>query len=108
MDNNKVVVKVIGTFKLQLKTEFYFDFFETFVAPSSKQNLISISCLDKSIFSYSFGNKKISLYKNSNFIDFGSLVDNLLMLHVISSYNNILQTSSRGSKKKLSDNSTTL
>ncbi|RDY11434.1 hypothetical protein CR513_03907, partial [Mucuna pruriens] len=41
-DGNKVVVEVIGTFKLQLKTGFYLDLFETF-----RWNLISISSLDK-------------------------------------------------------------
>ncbi|XP_068657905.1 uncharacterized protein [Aristolochia californica] len=47
-DGNKVAVEAIGTFRLQLTTGFYLDLFETFVAPSFRRNLISISILDKS------------------------------------------------------------
>jgi len=46
-DGKKVAVKAIGTFRLQLKTGFYLDLFETFVVPSFRRNLISISSLDK-------------------------------------------------------------
>ena len=83
-DGNKVAVETIGTFRLQLKTGFYLDLFETFVAPSFRRNLISISSLDKSGFSCSY------------------------MLNVVSSYNEILQTNSCGTKQKLSENSATL
>ena len=61
-DGKKVAVKAIGTFRLQLKTGFYLDLFETFVVPSFRRNLISISSLDKFGFSCSFGNNKVSLY----------------------------------------------
>ena len=97
-DGKKVAVAAIGTFRLQLKTRFYLDLFETFVVPSFRQNLISISGLDKFGFSYSFGNKKVSLYQNLNMVGFGSLIDNLYMLDVVSSYNEILQISSHGTK----------
>ncbi|RDY05920.1 hypothetical protein CR513_10174, partial [Mucuna pruriens] len=59
-------------------------------------NLISISSLDKFGFSYSFGNNKVSLYQNSNVVGSSSLIDNLYMFDVVSSYNEILQTSSQG------------
>ena len=97
-DGKKVVVEAIGTFRLQLKTGFYFDLFETFVIPSFRRNLISISSLDKFGFSCSFGNNKVSLYQNSNMVGSGSLIDNLYMLDVVSSYNEILQISSHGTK----------
>jgi len=84
------------------------DFFETFVVPSFRRNLISISSLDKFGFSCSFGNNKISLYQNLNLIGFGSLIDNLYMLDVNCSYNEILQANSRGTKKKLKENLATL
>ena len=74
------------------------DLFETFAVPSFRRNLISISSLDKFGFSCSFGNNKVSLYQNSNMIGSGSLIDNLYMLDVVSSYNEILQISSRGTK----------
>ena len=41
-------------------------------------------------------------------VDFGSLIDNLYMLHVVSSYNEILQMSAHGTKQKLNENPTTL
>ena len=64
-DDKKVAVEAIGTFRLQLKTEFYLDLFETFVVPSFRRDLISIFSLDKFGFSCSFGNNKVSLYQNS-------------------------------------------
>lgn len=107
-DGNKVAVEAIGTFRLQLKTGFYLDLFETFVALSFRLNLISISSLDKSGFSCSFGNNKVSLYQNSNFAGSGYLIDNLYMLDVVNSFIKILQTSSCGIKRKSSENSATL
>jgi len=107
-DGNKVAVEAIGTFRLRLKTGFLLDLFETFVAPSFRRNLISISSLDKSGFYCSFGNNKVSLSQNSCIVGSGSLIDNLYMLDVAGSYNEILQTSSRGTKRKLNENSAAL
>ncbi|RDX84839.1 hypothetical protein CR513_34050, partial [Mucuna pruriens] len=67
----------------------------TFVVLSFRHNLISISTLDKFGFSCSFGNNKVSLYQNSNVIDFGYLINNLYMLDVVTSHNKILKTSSQ-------------
>ena len=75
--DKRVVVEAIRTFRLELKTGFYLDLLETFVLPSFRQNLISISSLDKFDFSCSFENNKISLYQNSNLIGSGSLIGNL-------------------------------
>ena len=91
-------IEAIGAFILQLKSGFYFDLFETFVVPSFSQNLISISSLDKFGFSCSFINNKVSLYKNSNMVWSGSLINNLYMVDIVSSYNAILQMSSHGTK----------
>ena len=107
-DGKKVTMEAIGTFRLLLKTGFYLDLFETFVVPSFRRNLISISSLDKFGFSCSFGNNKVSLYQNSNMVGSGSLIDNLYMFDVVSSYNEILQISSHGTKRKLNENSATL
>jgi len=84
------------------------DLFETFVVPSFRRNLISISSLDKFGFSCSFENNKVSLYQNSNMVGFGSLIDNPYMFDVVSSHNEILQIISRGTKRKLNENSATL
>jgi len=62
--------------------------------------LISISSLDKFGFSCSFGNNKVTLYQSSNIFGSGSLIDNLYMLDVVSSHNEILQMSSCGTKQK--------
>ncbi|RDX71743.1 hypothetical protein CR513_48862, partial [Mucuna pruriens] len=104
-DGNKVAVEAIGTFRLQLKTGFCLDLFETFVVPSFRRNLVSISCLDRFGFTCSFGNNKVSLYQNSNVVGSGSLIDNLYMFYVVSSYKEILQIGSRGTKQKLIKNS---
>jgi len=53
-------------------------------------------------------NNKVSLYQNSNLIGSDYLNDNLYMVDIVSSYNEILQTSSRGTKRKLNEDSTTL
>ena len=90
-DNKRVALEVIGTFRLQLKTEFYLNLFEAFVVPSFRRNLILISSLEKFVFSCSFENNEVSLYHNLNSIDSNSLIDNLYMLDVTCSYNEILQ-----------------
>jgi len=100
-------MEAIGTFRLQLKIGFYLDLFETFVVLSFRWNLIYISSLDKFGFSCSFGNNKVSLYQNSNLIGSDSLIDNLYMLDVNCSYNE-MQTNSHGTKRKLKENSATL
>ncbi|RDX74296.1 hypothetical protein CR513_45977, partial [Mucuna pruriens] len=51
---------------------------------------------------------KESLYQNSNVVGSDSLIDNLYMLDVVSSYNEILQIGSRGTKRKLIENSAIL
>ncbi|RDX86466.1 hypothetical protein CR513_32196, partial [Mucuna pruriens] len=107
-DDNKVAVEAIGTFILQLKTRYYLDLFETFVVSSFRRNLISISILDKFGFSCFFGNNKVSLYQNSNIVRSDSLIDNLYMLDVVSSHNEILQIGSQGTKRKLIENSVIL
>ena len=97
-DGKKVPVEAIGNFKLLLKTGVYLDLIETFVAPSFRRNLISISNLDKSGYACSFGNNKVSLFQDSKLIGTGSLIDNLYMLDTITSCNEILHTNSRGIK----------
>ncbi len=98
-DGTKVAVEAIGTFRLFLKTGFHLDLIETYVAPSIRRNLISISILDKSGYSCSFRDTKVSLSYGPNIIGYGSLIDNLYMLDVERSYNQILQISSHGTKR---------
>ena len=87
------------------------DLNETFFVPSFRRNLVSISVLDKFGYSCSFGNNKFSLFQNSNLVGTGSLsyVDNLYMLDTVASYHETLQLSTRGVKRKLTnENSSSL
>ena len=87
------------------------DLNETFVVPSFRQNLVSISVLDKLGYSCSFKNNKFSLFQNSNLVGTSSLsyIDNLYMLDTVASYHETLQLSTRGVKRKLTnENSSSL
>lgn len=107
-DGKKVPIETIRNCRLLLKFGVYLDLNETFVAPSFRQNLVSISNLDKSSYSCSFRNNKVSLFHNSNVIGISSLIDNLYIVDTVTFDNEILHTSARGTKQKLNENSTTL
>lgn len=81
---------------------------ETFVLPSIRRNLISISILDKSGYTCSFGNNKFSLSYDSNVVGYDSLNDNLDMFDIKYPYNKIMQIESHGTKRKLNENSVNL
>ena len=101
--NDKTVkVQASGKFRLLLKTGFYLDLNETFVVSSFRRNLISVSSLDKFGFSCSFRNRIFSLFHDSKLVGSGSLLlnDNLCTIDSITSYNESLQLSSRGIKRK--------
>lgn len=55
-DDNKVRVEEIRVYRLKLESSFYLDLDETVYVLSFRQNLISVSCLDKSGYTCSFGN----------------------------------------------------
>ena len=110
-DGKKVEVEAIGTFRLLLKSGCYLDLNETYVVPSFRRNLVSISILDKFGYTCSFGNNKFSIFQNSNLVGTGSLsyVDNLYMLDTVASYHETLQLSTQGVKRKLTnENSSSL
>ena len=104
-DGKRAKVEAIGTFRLLLKIGIYLDLKETYIVPSFRRNLISISVLDRSGYYCSFGNSKFGLSLNSNVIGTGSLsvYDNLYFLETIASFNETLYTSIRGTKRKLTD-----
>ena len=62
VDDNKVAVEAVRTFRLCFKTGFFLDLFETFCVPTFRRNLVSISHLDKFGYHCSFGNNKVSLF----------------------------------------------
>ena len=107
-DGNKVPVEAIEHFRLLLKTGCYLDLIDTFIAPTFKRKLISISSLDKSGYFCGFGNEKISISLDSNVVRTGILVDRLYMLESIASHNEILHVNSNGTKRKLNENSASL
>ena len=81
-NGNKVAVKAIGLFRLQLDFGCTLDLEETFVIPLFRRNLISVSCLDKFGYYCSFRNEMVNLYLNSNVIDTSSLTDKLYKLNI--------------------------
>ena len=110
-NGKKVEVEAIGIFRLLLKSGTYLDLNETFFVPSFQRNLVSIDVLDKFGYFYSFGNNKFILFQNSNLVGTGylSYVDNLYMLDTVVSYHETLQLSTRGVKRKLTnENSSSL
>ena len=52
----KAPVKAIGTYRLILDTGRIFDLLETCYVPSLSKNLFSLSKLDKTGYSFNFGN----------------------------------------------------
>jgi hypothetical protein len=91
-DGNKAEVKVIGHFRLLLKTNLYLNLFDTFVVPSFRRNLIYIFALDKLDFFCSFGDEKFGLYRHSNMIASGflSVMNNIYALNTITFNNETL------------------
>ena len=86
------------------------DLNETFIVLAFRQNLVSISALDKFGFSYSFRNNKFSLFQDSKLVGTGSLsvYDNLYLLDTIASFNESLHLSTRGIKHKLTNENSAL
>ena len=98
-NENKVAVKAIGLFRLQLNFGFTLDLKETFVVQSFRRNLISVSCLDKCGYYCSFRNGMVSFYLNSSVIGTGSLKDKLYKLNIkVSNGNETLHSSNYGIK----------
>ena len=104
-DGKAAKVEAIGIFMLLLKTDCYLELKETYVVPSFRRNLISVSVLDKSSYHCSHGNGKVSLFIYSNLVGIGSLIshDNLYLLNTIVSFNETLHSSSCGTQHKLAN-----
>ncbi|GJY96403.1 hypothetical protein Tco_0513313 [Tanacetum coccineum] len=76
----KAPIKGVGTYRLKLDTRFHLDLMNTLYVPSISRNLISISRLDVSGYTFSGGNGRFNLYKDKSFIGYGILIDNLYKL----------------------------
>ena len=82
----KVPVAATETFRLFLDTDCYLDLFQTLYVPSISLNLVSVSKLDLEGYSFSFRNKRFSLFKNSSFVRSESLCDGLYKLNLNSHF----------------------
>jgi len=102
-DGKSVEVEVIGHFRLLLCIDFYLDLKDTFVVPSFRRNLISISYLDKLGYLCSFENNVFRLSFNSDIVGTGSLLayDNLYLLDIVASYGESFNAELRGTKRKI-------
>ena len=108
-NGNKVAVKAIGLFGLQLDSRCTLDLEETFVVPLFRWNLIYVSYLDKCGYYCSFRNGMASLYLNSNVIGTGSLTDKLYKLNIkASNGNETLHSSNYGIKQKLTNENSSM
>jgi len=102
-DGKLIEVEARGHFSLLLRTGLYLDLKDTFIVPSFRRNLVSVSLLDKFSYHCSFENNQSNLSLNSNIVGIGllSIYDNLYLLDTIASYNETLHVDSRGTKRKL-------
>ena len=88
----KVIVEVVGTYRLILDIGFYLELMDTFYVPSIFRNLISLSKLDVVGCSFKFGNGCFSLYRRTCLIGFGTLNDDLYKLNLDNLYVEIVMT----------------
>ena len=108
-NGNKALVEVIGLFRLQLEFGCYLDLDKTLYVLSFRWNLVSVSCLDKSDYSYSFGNGKMTIFQYSNMISISSLVGNLYKLDIyVSHIYESLHASNCGTNRKLTDENSSM
>ena len=108
-NGNKAKVEAIGVFRLYLGTNVFLDLENTFVVPSFRRNLVSVSCLDKFGYLCSFGNETFSIFQNSVLIGTGSLIDKLYKLNTITSNDNeSLHVSNIGTKRKLTNENSSM
>ena len=90
-------------FRLLLCTGFYLDLKDTFVVPSFRRNLVSVSYLDKLGYLCSFGNNVFRLSFNLDIVRTSSLMvnDNLYLLDIVASYGEPFNAELRGTKRRI-------
>lgn len=76
----EVIVELVRDVILVLGSGFEFVLKDTFYVPSFRRNLISVSCLDKFGFQFTFYDRKINLMLNSQVVGNGILLDGLYKL----------------------------
>ena len=76
----KTPVEAVGTYRLKIDTRHHLDLLETLYVPSLSRNLVSLSKLDVTGYSFNFGNECFSLFKHNHLIGTGVLCDGLYKL----------------------------
>ena len=76
----KAPVEAVGTYRLKLDTRHHLDLLETLYVPSLSRNLVSLSKLDVTGYSFNFGNGCFSLFKHNHLIGTSVICDGLYKL----------------------------
>jgi len=102
-DGKSVEVEAIGHFKLLLCTGFYLNLKDTFVVPSFRRNLVSVSYKDKLGYLCSFGNNVFRLSFNSDIVGTDSLLvnDNPYLLDIAVSCGESFNVKLHGTKHRI-------
>jgi len=82
----KAPVEAVETYCLKLNTVHHLDLLETLYVPSLCRNLVSLSKLDVTSYSFNFGNGCFSLFKHNHLIGTGVLCDGLYKLKLDALY----------------------
>ena len=78
----RVLVEVVGTYRLILDNGHCLDLFETPYVPSISRNLVSLSKLNQAGYSFKFGSGSFSLYEHNYMIGTDMLCDGLFKLNL--------------------------
>jgi len=73
----KALVEAVGTYRLKFDTRYHLDLLETLYLPILSRNLVSLSKLDVTGYSFNFGNGCFSLFKHNHLIGTSVLCDGL-------------------------------
>jgi len=84
----KALVKTVETYCLKLDTEHHLDLLETLYVPSLSRNLVSLSKLDITGYSFNFGNGYFSLFKHNHLIGIGVLCDGMYIETILTLHHN--------------------
>jgi len=76
----KAPVEAVETYCLKLDTGYHLDLLKTLYVPSLSRNLVLLSKLDVTGYSFNFGNGCCSLFKHNHHIGSGVLCDVLYRL----------------------------
>ncbi|XP_028077781.1 uncharacterized protein LOC114279696 [Camellia sinensis] len=87
-NNNYCDVIGIGTIKIMILGQKNLYLIDVLYSPTMRRNLISVSCLDEKGFEVHFHSGIVSVGRHGRILMWGSKVDGLYRLNVVSSVNN--------------------